>query len=104
MKYCRHCGKEVLDEAVLCPHCGCKIAEAEEDKANVGLIILSILIPLAGIILACVYWHNAPKAAKAYLRAAIIAVVVEVLLWVLIYVVLLGTVFGSIAYMFSFLE
>ncbi|MBO7394077.1 MAG: zinc-ribbon domain-containing protein, partial [Abditibacteriota bacterium] len=23
MKYCRQCGKELLDEAVICPHCGC---------------------------------------------------------------------------------
>ncbi len=25
MKYCRHCGKEIADEAVLCIHCGCEI-------------------------------------------------------------------------------
>ncbi len=23
MKYCSHCGKELLDEAVICPGCGC---------------------------------------------------------------------------------
>ena len=23
MKYCAHCGKELLDEAVICPACGC---------------------------------------------------------------------------------
>ena len=23
MKYCRHCGKEVADEAIFCPGCGC---------------------------------------------------------------------------------
>lgn len=23
MKYCTHCGAELLDEAVLCPKCGC---------------------------------------------------------------------------------
>ena len=23
MKYCTKCGHELLDEAVLCPHCGC---------------------------------------------------------------------------------
>lgn len=104
MKYCRHCGKEVLDEAVLCPHCGCKIGEMEEDNANIGFIILSILIPLVGIILACVYWHKTPKAARAYLKAAIITIVIEVVLWIIIYVLIFGTIFGSIAYMFSFLE
>lgn len=23
MKYCQHCGKEILDEAIICPGCGC---------------------------------------------------------------------------------
>lgn len=22
MKYCSHCGKELMDEAVICPNCG----------------------------------------------------------------------------------
>ena len=25
MKYCTHCGKELFDEAVLCPGCGCAV-------------------------------------------------------------------------------
>ena len=27
MKYCSHCGKELLDEAVFCPNCGCRVQE-----------------------------------------------------------------------------
>lgn len=26
MKYCTHCGAELLDEAVMCPKCGCAVA------------------------------------------------------------------------------
>ncbi len=25
MKYCTHCGAEILDEAVICIHCGCSV-------------------------------------------------------------------------------
>ncbi|MBQ8769495.1 MAG: hypothetical protein IJZ15_07650 [Oscillospiraceae bacterium] len=25
MKYCTHCGKELFDEAVICPGCGCSV-------------------------------------------------------------------------------
>ena len=25
MKYCSHCGKEIVAEAVACPHCGCAV-------------------------------------------------------------------------------
>ena len=27
MKFCSKCGKEILDEAVICPHCGCATAQ-----------------------------------------------------------------------------
>lgn len=32
MKYCVHCGKEILDEAVVCPHCGCLVKTVEKNK------------------------------------------------------------------------
>ena len=33
MKYCSHCGAELLDEAVICPKCGCSV---ESNKASTG--------------------------------------------------------------------
>ena len=38
MKYCSHCGKEIMDEAVMCPHCGCAVESnpAVNDKPNKG--------------------------------------------------------------------
>ena len=32
MKYCRNCGNELCDEAVICPKCGCSV-----DNMNMGL-------------------------------------------------------------------
>ena len=29
MKYCSHCGNEVVDEAVVCPKCGCQVYSKE---------------------------------------------------------------------------
>lgn len=29
MKYCSHCGNEVMDEAEICPKCGCRLSEAK---------------------------------------------------------------------------
>lgn len=48
-----------------------------EDKANVGMVILSVLIPIAGLILAIVNWSKSPKAARTYLVAGIISWVVS---------------------------
>jgi len=49
MKYCPKCGKEAVDEAVICPNCGCAFASqapAAQLKTNRGLlkyILLSII-------------------------------------------------------------
>ena len=29
MKYCQKCGKEIMDEAVVCPGCGCSVVTSE---------------------------------------------------------------------------
>ncbi len=33
MKYCEKCGKEIMDEAVVCPNCGCAV-EQQKPKAK----------------------------------------------------------------------
>ena len=34
MKYCTHCGKELLDEAVICVGCGCPVGERSAQGQN----------------------------------------------------------------------
>ncbi|MFA6874510.1 MAG: zinc-ribbon domain-containing protein [Bacilli bacterium] len=80
MKYCSHCGAELLDDAVVCPKCGCAVNNAtvkeattesvksEEDTlgmvAKVFLLISCIcmgfcIIPLAWCIPITVsIWHS----------------------------------------------
>lgn len=36
MKYCTHCGKELLDEAVICVGCGCLVGEQKIQTENKG--------------------------------------------------------------------
>ena len=30
MKFCQKCGKEIIDEAVICPGCGCAVSDAKK--------------------------------------------------------------------------
>lgn len=32
MKFCTHCGKEVMDDAVICPNCGCSVQYDENSQ------------------------------------------------------------------------
>lgn len=34
MKFCTHCGNQLLDEAVICPKCGCAVDSDSRDTFN----------------------------------------------------------------------
>lgn len=62
------CGKELVDEAVVCPNCGCAVqapVSQQEDKPSTGLNILAFLFPLVGLILYLCFQKTTPVRAKA---------------------------------------
>ena len=90
MKFCQHCGKEIMDEAVICPGCGCSTqASNNKQVANVdesvsaGLVILAVLIPLFGII----YW---PVKAKTRPKCALACGIAAIISWVVYFLILNG--------------
>lgn len=57
--YCRHCGKEVKDKAVVCSGCGYPIDEGEDGAVAghpwnllimVGLIAATLFVPPVGLV------------------------------------------------------
>ena len=82
-KYCSTCGKTVHENAVICPYCGCALAaslNSIEDKPSLGIKILSFLIPIAGLVLFCVYLWIKPISAKSYGLWALIGFITGILL------------------------
>ena len=79
-KYCSHCGSEILQAAVVCPQCGCSVAgvTAAQDKPSFILDILSVLCPLLGFILFCVFHNNYPKKAKSVGIGALLGVTIYI--------------------------
>ena len=80
------CGKELVDEAVVCPNCGCAVqvpVSQQEDKPSTGLNILAFLFPLVGLILYLCFQKTTPVRAKAIGKWALIGFVVGVVLSVL---------------------
>lgn len=96
MKYCSNCGAEIDENAVICVKCGCAVqgkgtqVATAEDTVSVGFVILSILIPLFGIIYWAVKAKECPKRAKACGIAGIISMVVSILFTVVFYGVILA--------------
>ncbi len=58
MQYCSHCGKEIVDDAVVCPHCGCAVAAPpppQAEPANRGEIADTLrLVAKIFMIIGCV--------------------------------------------------
>lgn len=89
-RFCSYCGKEIIPQAVICPHCGCAVAAPlEADIPSSGLNVLAFLIPLAGLILYCVYQDKKPNKAKAIGKWAIIGFCVGLSGSILLYIILL---------------
>lgn len=63
MKYCKHCGKEMDDLAVVCPNCGVQqeLLTKDPDTGSVGWGILGCCLPIAGLILFLVWREKSPK-------------------------------------------
>ena len=52
MKFCQKCGKEIMDEAIICPGCGCNVAEEKKPVSggNDGLAVASKIFLIIGCI------------------------------------------------------
>ena len=99
-KFCPSCGSEVNENAVICVKCGTSLPKSTEstpsannnpapvnvdNNINVLFVILSVLVPLFGIIYWAVAAKTAPRCAKACGIAGIISWAASFLLVFVVY-------------------
>ncbi len=86
--FCEKCGKEVLDEAVVCVHCGCSLKSTNESNINNESLdgavqVVSFCMPLVGGILWLVHKNSAPQKSKDACNAALwgfgVGIVIQIL-------------------------
>ena len=99
MKFCTKCGKEIMDDAIICMNCGCatELKSHVEDSPSMGFAVLGFFIPLVGLILYLVNKDTAPKKAKSAGKGALVGVIVSVA-FSIIYGVFVGSMLGSMMY------
>ena len=100
--FCKKCGKEILDEAVVCVHCGCsveenKVTNTTVDAPSTGMAVLGFFIPLAGLIIWLINKDAKPLMAKSAGKGALIGFIISMVLSI-IYGAVVGSMIGSMMY------
>lgn len=93
MAYCKKCGAEIDDQAVICPKCG--VQQSSQTPAvvdNGGFLwgLLGFCIPLVGLILFLIWKDTKPKTSKAAGVGALASVIFGVVFYALMFVIGLG--------------
>ena len=92
MAFCKKCGAQIDDQAVVCPKCG--VAQgagmSTSDSGEILWGLLGCCIQLAGLILFLVWKDTKPKTSKAAGMGALVSVICGVLFYVLMFVIGIG--------------
>ena len=58
MKFCSKCGNEIMDEAVICPKCGCAVENAQKEQPipQSGLKTAAKVFMILGTIFWALFW------------------------------------------------
>ena len=109
MKYCSHCGAELLDAAVICPKCGCAVGEIKSDSQSVrwnGLTIAGFVVSffscIVGLILSIIALKQVKRSGENSKGMAIAGIIISsvslaaIITYIFIYVILLVVIgFGG---------
>ena len=97
MAFCKNCGAQIDDRAVVCPKCGVPQNDTPPvvDNGGFGWGLFGCCVPIAGLILFLIWKDTKPKTAKAAGIGAIVSVVLGVLYYVLIMVIGVGAALSS---------
>ena len=104
--YCKNCGSNLDDRAVVCPHCGVptgvQLSEQKNEPNNIATIgfILSFFVAIAGLICSIIGYRNASQYGgngKGFALAGIIISSVSIALSIIAYIVMLAVLPGFLS-------
>ena len=84
MAFCKYCGAQIDDNAVVCTSCGASqsTAPAVVDKGGFGWGLLGYCLPIVGLILFLVWKDTKPKTAKAAGIGALVSTILGVVIYI----------------------
>ena len=99
--FCKHCGEEVEDEAVVCVHCGKMLKEIKQEtpvnknyndsKTGIG-ILMALFLGLIGLIIGIALYPSGTVARTTFIKAWCLTYLVVLLITFLLFPVILGMI------------
>ena len=90
MAYCKNCGAQISDQAVMCPKCGAAQQNMQKpqvvDNGGFGWGLLGFCVPIVGLILFLVWKDTKPRTGKAAGKGALISVIITVVLYLISFI------------------
>lgn len=92
MAFCKNCGQEIDNNAVVCVHCGAAQENKPEvvDNGGFGWGLLGCCIPIVGLILFLIWKDTKPKTAKAAGIGALVSVICAVVYYIIVFALGIG--------------
>ena len=82
--FCSKCGSEIMDEAVICPNCGCSTEnfhQKKDDKVSAIVVLLTIIVPLVGFIMGIIYLGQGKRAGGTLIALSILMCLLYYFVW-----------------------
>lgn len=99
MAFCKNCGAQLHDQAVICPQCGAQqqTSASVNDNGSFGWALLGCCVPIAGLILFLIWKDTQPNNAKKAGLGALISVGINIVLSILM-IIISGVAVGLSGY------
>ncbi len=97
--FCNKCGKEIYDEAAVCPNCGAKTSQPDLGDGPIGgMGIVCFLFPVVGLILYLVWKDAKPRKSKGAGKCALWGLIIELIILIALPIVVGVQMFSNQAY------
>ena len=98
--FCKKCGNEVNDEAVICIHCGCeldngKTKDNNQSKTGIG-VVMALFLGVIGLIIGICLYPSGTIARKTFVKAWIWTFVIGAAIVLIIYFIAIGAAVDAV--------
>jgi hypothetical protein len=105
MKFCSHCGAEIVDDAVICVKCGCSVANTNpqvvgivnaNDAPSSGFSVLGFFFPVIGLLLWIIWNNSSPLKAKSCGKGALFGIIFTIVTAIIMALIGWGSITGAL--------